>query len=368
MAETVTASDGRIFDTTYFPRVKTEYTPIPFSEQDFRKNVIGKLRGMGRGSKYADFLEARASAETGSSGSFASLAEMFSKRVCSAHEKNVIFVLFGEPGSGKSVSLLQLALHCSIWISHLRGGTPSQYFSMKNCAVIDDTIMETVVNNIKPYQIVILDDAGAQGFSARNAMSSGNKSISSALQVIRPFHNIIFISAPTSQMVDVQAKRLAMWYGECTPRHDEGITLLKIFRLSQAMRENATYYSYMTHGAETAIRHWCQLPPAALKEVYDRVRREQTVALSDRNRDKAEKRRKEPKDPQPGSGKPPARMNDSEFTEKAMAYLNKTMTLTEMAEDLQMNGKTLTKYLKKNGFGWKRAKNSHKMNLTRVKS
>lgn len=367
MTETMVLG-GRTFDTTFFPRAHTNYPRKPFTVADFRKNVLDKIRFLGRGeARFEAFLIDRESAESGTAGTFASLAEMFAKRISSKHVKNVIFLLFGEVGSGKSISLLNLALHVAIWMQHLNGGKVTDYFDMSHVAVIDDETIENTMNTLKPKSVYILDDAAASGFSARNSMTTGNKSISAALQVIRPLQTCLLISAPHSAMLDCQGKRLAQYYGEMdsTQFHNEGISMLKIFRLSQSMRDGQTFHSYLTHRNQTAIRHYCELPPPELKDAYDRTRREQTAALTEKNKEKinAKRERNDPKEPK--SVGAPAQIDNTEFVSSVEKYMKQPITLAQMAEELGMHGDTLRKYLKKNGFKVKRMKNSLKSTILR---
>ena len=368
MSETTT-KNGRVYDTRFFPAPRVQYEPMPYDENDFRENVLDTLVGQGRGDRYDAFLIDSESADAGSAGTFESLSEMFARRVCSTKKKSVIFLIFGEMGSGKSFACLQLALYTALWIQKFKGGKVSDYFDMSHVAVITDDVMENQILSLRSHGVYVFDDSGAAGFSSRNAMTTGNKTISSVLQVVRPLSNVLIFSCPHSGLLDINAKRLSTYYSEVSEsRHEEGVSFLKVFRLSQNMRDAKTYHSYLQHRNMTATRHWVGLPDPGLAKVYDNVRDIQMKSLIEKGMTKIEKKREksEPKEPGRGGSPAPRVVDQNEFTTLASAYLNKPMTLGEMCEGMQMNPTTLKKYLKKNGFSWHQIPNSKKTRLVRA--
>lgn len=211
-----------------------------------------------------------------------SLAEMLAKRVAGRHNKNVIFILFGDLGSGKSMMLLKLALSCAMWLAALKGGKPSDYFKFSNIAVIDPEMLQEKLANLIKYNIYLLDDAGP-GYDARTFMSKNNRDLNYILQTCRTSNNIILVSAPHGAMLDVTIHRVAQYYAEVSEvRHDEGLTFLKVFRLVRVFREGKIYYVYMTKGNTVSKRYYCGLPPKPLKVKYDKVRDAQAKVIAQR--------------------------------------------------------------------------------------
>lgn len=215
-----------------------------------------------------------------------SLAEMLAKRVAGRHNKNVIFILFGDLGSGKSMMLLKLALSCAMWLAALKGGKPSDYFKFSNIAVIDPEMLQEKLANLIKYNIYLLDDAGP-GYDARTFMSKNNRDLNYILQTCRTSNNIILVSAPHGAMLDVTIHRVAQYYAEVSEvRHDEGLTFLKVFRLVRVFREGKIYYVYMTKGNTVSKRYYCGLPPKALKAKYDVVRDAQAKVIAKRREER----------------------------------------------------------------------------------
>jgi hypothetical protein len=280
------------------------FKPGTFSGEDF-DNLLDEFDGIGRGEMY----------ERDDRGQIKlmSLAEMLSKRVAGRHNKNVIFILFGDLGSGKSMALLKLALSCAMWLAALKGGKPSDYFQFSNIAVIDPEMLQEKLANLKQYGIYILDDAGP-GYDARTFMSKGNRDLNYILQTCRTSNNIILVSAPHGAMLDITIHRVAQYYAEVSEvRHDEGLTFLKVFRLVRVFREGKIFYVYMSKGNTVSKRYYCGLPPKSLKKKYDVVRDAQAKIIAQRRAEReAEERAKESK----GTAKDAARAEAREAKEQ----------------------------------------------------
>lgn len=271
------------------PCLCPDQAPHKYSLEEYQHH-LNRFEGIGRG---------LVGNEARSDGNVIvySLAEMFAKRVAGRHNKNVIFILFGDLGSGKSMTLLKLALSCAMWLSALKGGPPSRYFQFSNVAVIDPEMLQEKLANLQQYQIMMLDDAGP-GYDARNFMSRGNKDLNYILQTCRTTNNIILVSAPHGAMLDVTIHRVAQYYAEVAESHHEhGLSFVKVFRLVRNFREGKIFYVYMTKGGLTIKRFVSGLPPIELKAKYDIVRDEQAKIIAQRRaeREAAEKEKRENK-------------------------------------------------------------------------
>jgi len=244
-----------------------------FVRAEFQK-ILNGIDGVGRGDAY--------NRDEKGNIKLMSLAEMLSKRVAGRHNKNVILILFGDLGSGKSMMLLKLALSCAMWLAAMKGGKPSDYFKFSNIAIIDPEMLQEKLANLIRYNIYILDDAGP-GYDARTFMSKSNRDLNYILQTCRVSNNIILVSAPHGAMLDVTIHRVAQYYAEVSEvRHDEGLTFLKVFRLVRIFREGKIFYVYMSKGNTVSKRYYCGLPPKALKDKYDKVRDEQARIVAQR--------------------------------------------------------------------------------------
>jgi hypothetical protein len=270
----------------FIPDTKREIKQHKFVRAEFDA-LLDKFSGVGRGEGYAAY--------TKGSVLIYSLAEMFARRVGGKHNKNVIFILFGDLGGGKSMTLMKLAVSCAQWLAAIRGGKPSDYFTMKNIAVIDPEMLQEKMGNLRQYEILILDDAGP-GYDARTFMSKQNRDLNYILQTCRTTNNIILVSAPHGAMLDVTIHRVAQYYGEISEiRHDEGLTFLKVFRLIRVFREGKIFYVYMTKSGVSIRRYYATLPPKELKKEYDKIRDTQAKIIQNRRaqREQDEREKKE---------------------------------------------------------------------------
>lgn len=258
---------------SFIPEIPVSGPKQPFDREAFDA-LLDKFTGLGRGAGYASYIKG--------SVMVYSLAEMFAKRVGGKHNKNVIFILFGDLGGGKSMTLVKLAVSCAQWLAKIRGGRPSDYFTMSNIAVIDPEMLQDKLSNLKQYQIIVLDDAGP-GYDARTFMSKQNRDLNYILQTCRTTNNIILVSAPHGAMLDVTIHRVAQYYGEISEiRHEEGVTFLKVFRLIRVFREGKIFYVYMTKGGVSIRRYYATLPVLELKKKYDIIRDAQAKIIQKR--------------------------------------------------------------------------------------
>lgn len=266
-----------ITEQFFLPAAKFGLKPHQFNRDEFVA-ILKQFEGVGRGKHYEKY-------QTGTEYVL-SLAEQLARRVSGRHNKNVIFILFGDLGSGKSMALLTLALYCAMWLKHLRGGTISRYFSFDHVAVIDPEMLKDKLENLVQYGVYVLDDAGP-AYDARTFMSQSNRDLNYILQTARTTNNILLVSAPHGAMLDVTIHRVAQYYAEVAEsHHDQGVSFLKVMRITRAYREKKIYYSYMGKKNVKFIRYYVGLPPPRLKEKYDIVRDEQARVIQARRQER----------------------------------------------------------------------------------
>lgn len=107
---------------------------------------------------------------------------------------DMVFVVDGTEGAGKSVLAQQLAFYADPTLTVER-------------IVFNDNDFKKAITAAKPYESIILDEAYG-GLASRSAMSKVNKSIVQMLTVIRAKNLFIFIVLPTFFDLD---KYVALW-------------------------------------------------------------------------------------------------------------------------------------------------------------
>jgi len=129
------------------------------------------------------------------------LADVFGKIICSGNNKNIILLIEAKPGQGKSWSAIALACECAVYLSEHLGGKPWDYFNIDHMGIIMPDKMVECIENMKKYNIVILDDVG-MAYSGRKWQSKGNEAMNNMLQTMRTDNNIIIMTVPDSDWID----------------------------------------------------------------------------------------------------------------------------------------------------------------------
>ena len=211
-----------------------------------------------------------------------SLSEIFVRRVSGKHNKNVTFGLVGEMGSGKSMVLVELARRIAEKLAEVLGGSPEDYFTFDNVAIINDDSISEKLHNLKPYNVYILDDF-AVSMDSRNFMKEQNKDFNHILSTCRVTNNCILMSMPDSFMVDKIPRTISAYWGEVSEsRHGQGLTFIKVFRMRRKFRQGKTLYYYITKGNAKIVRFYSPLPPEDIREQYEEVRRVEGEKVKER--------------------------------------------------------------------------------------
>jgi hypothetical protein len=321
---------------------KTKYKRGPFTENDYL-DIVDRMEGLGRNWNPQDPMNGMVK--------FHGLDEQFAYRISSKFNKNIIYTLFGEMGSGKSSALLSLAISASKWMAYINGGTPEDYFTFDNVAIIDPVSLSEKLENLKKRNIYILDDFGA-AFDARNFMSKDNKSLSHILQTCRVSNNLICVSAPHGALLDVNLHRLSMWYSEVSEsHHDQNVSFIKVMKVIQMFREGKIRRVYQTKQNVSAVRYYAHQPPAEILKEYDIVREANAKAIANKRQndiDAAAEKACMPKQ-RPGA-KNRFSQEDITSTLERFVVSKEPTTQVALAEALETDRTTLRQYMKRLGY------------------
>jgi len=228
---------------------------------------------------------------------YSSLAEMISRRICSKHNKNAILSLFGEPGGGKSWAALSLADGVAKWNAKFLGGSPEDYFTLENVAIIHPEMLRQLIKGMKRHNIYILDDAGA-AYDARNYMKQDNKALGYVLQTFRTLNALLIVTGVDGAMLDVNLHRTARYYAEISnPRHTLGYTDVAVFRTMRKFRTKETHYRYLSQAKSKIRGYRVFAPPDSLVKPYEQIRRDQVEWVLTMEGDKKEAEKPQKKGP-----------------------------------------------------------------------
>jgi predicted Zn-ribbon and HTH transcriptional regulator len=210
------------------------------------------------------------------------LASLFAARIAGKHKKDVLMLLVGERGSGKSYTLLYLALRCAEEVAKRLGGKPEDYFTFKNVAVIQDEDLENRMQNLRKHNIYILDDAGV-GWDSRAFASTMNRRLNHILQTCRTDNCILLISVIDPFTIDKVPRTMVRYYAEIAEQlHDYGKNMVKVFRNKRLYREGKNLTPHLRFGHRTTVRRWLAgAPSPELADEYDRVRDENAKKIKE---------------------------------------------------------------------------------------
>jgi hypothetical protein len=137
-----------------------------------------------------------------------SFSDIIADRICGGHDQNCVVLFEGKMGAGKSAASLRLAFDTSLILAKRLGGRPEDYFTLDNVAILTGEETLRITRNLKKHSIYILDDIGAEGMSARGWQSDQNQVMTKLMQTFRTMGNLLIMSSPDKDFVDVIARKL----------------------------------------------------------------------------------------------------------------------------------------------------------------
>jgi hypothetical protein len=140
-----------------------------------------------------------------------SLAQLFTDIIIHSKNQNVICLFEGKPGMGKSNATMNTACWCAVQLANHFGGVPSNYFNIGHIATIaPDQVMRCINVMRRPsshYGVFVFDDFGV-AYNNRKWQSKPNEAMNDVLQTMRTDNNIIFMSVPDSDWIDIKGRNI----------------------------------------------------------------------------------------------------------------------------------------------------------------
>lgn len=207
-----------------------------------------------------------------------SLSAHFVDITCGKYNQDVMAVLSGKKGAGKSYSTITIAYNCAKRTAIKLDNDVSKwkdYFDVeRNMAVMDSDKMVDILTSKEKHQVIISDDSGVVN-GARKFMSEENQLINNVMVVNRTLNNIYLSSAPESKHIDRQARDL--------PEHQidfirnragmaTGFATCKYFEKITNPKTSESYYQYPYWRNMKILRCVIEKPPKELSDEYDRLR------------------------------------------------------------------------------------------------
>jgi hypothetical protein len=134
----------------------------------------------------------------------------------------------GKKGTGESYTGGYECGRYAIEIADKWGQDPKDYFSLENCALLEDTEGITkILDEAEKYQAIMIDDAGV-AVSSRDFATQKNKNLNKIMTVCRTKRWFVMQNAPMSSHIDLQQRELMDMVGHIYKSfHDDGFNIVK---------------------------------------------------------------------------------------------------------------------------------------------
>lgn len=206
-----------------------------------------------------------------------SISEIFADKICSGFNQNIVLIIEGPMGSGKSNAALDIAYRTSIEFAVRMGGVPEDYFTIENVAVISAEEVMRLADNLKPFNIYIMDDVAAHGIAARSWQSDTNKVLTGIMQTFRTNNNLLMLTAPSRAFLDKISRDVAHYKINMTANwFRRGLTLGKLSTVSKMYHKDGgnNVYPFIRWKGVVANACYFNLPPTELRAAYEKHRTE----------------------------------------------------------------------------------------------
>lgn len=209
----------------------------------------------------------------------------------------------GVPGAGKSISALYAAGRYAIEAAAKEGQDPKDYFSLDNCALLQDTDGVThLMSELDKYQAVVIDDAGVSAGN-RDFLTKSNKNLDAIMAVCRPKRWYVIFTSPMNKQLDLQLRELTYCRGKIFKScHEAGFNIIQQQRvlykkIKRSYDEINPHYELNGHRVELYTYFTPELldPFKGIVDAYEDARDKATDSLI-HDKAKEERQRKNPVD------------------------------------------------------------------------
>lgn len=288
-----------------------------------------------------------------------SLSAHFVDITCGKYNQDVMAVLSGKKGAGKSYSTITIAYNCAKRTAIKLDNDVSKwkdYFDVeRNMAVMDSDKMVDILTSKEKHQVIISDDSGVVN-GARKFMSEENQLINNVMVVNRTLNNIYLSSAPESKHIDRQARDL--------PEHQidfvrnragmaNGFATCKYFEKITNPKTSESYYQYPYWRNMKILRCVIEKPPKELSDEYDKLREIGRDKKQAELRAKKEERMAKKMDAENGAEPPKKKSLARERAEMVQPLVDELRlqgyTLKEALKELKVNYNTWKSW---KFYGW----------------
>ena len=215
------------------------------------------------------------------------LIEFIADLTSGESKQDFTMVIDGKKGSGKSYSSAYIMGRYAIEMARRFNKKPEDFFTIKNCALLEDTEAITrLTNELGKYQGILIDDAST-AVGSRNFLTENNKNFNMLLSTCRPKRWFILFNTPVNTHIDVQIRELVDVTATVHKSfHAGGFNILKLYSTDvNTTGERKRVYKQRFHFFKKRFRYWVAFSPDILDPyreftaVYDKERDGATLRL-----------------------------------------------------------------------------------------
>jgi len=171
------------------------------------------------------------------------LLEFIVNRTTGTDKQDFMMAMDAKKGYGKSWSSSFTLEWYAILMAQKFGQEPKDYFSLDNCALLEDTAgISKLLDESEKQQGLLIDDAGT-AIGSRDFATEKNKNFNKIASVCRTKRWFVIINSPVVTHVDLQTRELVDSKARVyKPFHDLGFNILKINSSDITISRNKKYY------------------------------------------------------------------------------------------------------------------------------
>jgi hypothetical protein len=198
------------------------------------------------------------------------------KRVTDEDKQDLTIFISARKGMGKSYTALGLADRISEEIALVKGGSPRDYFTIDNCALLMDSSKITKLLSTKGnHQVLIIDDAGV-GANNREFLSKGNINFNKIMMTCRTKRWVVIFTSVLKSHVDLNIREMSdVLINIYKSFHVGGFNICKAKSstvVELVNNKNVTMSRHLTMNGDK-VSMWVAFGPSPeMAEEYDRQR------------------------------------------------------------------------------------------------
>ncbi len=201
--------------------------------------------------------------------------ELIADKISGASKQDSSLLLSGKRGSGKSLSALFIAVRVSEALARIMGGTPSDYFALENCAVLDDeAAIGELLKKSASHQIIIIDDSSV-ALNSRAFATTANRQFNKIFTVCRTRRWFLIFTTPIRSHIDLSIRQMVDFTGTVFKSfHVGSFNILKIHAVDVSEHSKNKEYVRRLNFDKQKIDFWVAFHPGKeLSDAYD-IRRD----------------------------------------------------------------------------------------------